>query len=302
MSELKAFPKIHALGTKYVASIFDEPVEITEKIDGSQFVFGKVDGAVKFRSKGATIFVEDANKMFRAAVDTVLNMDLPDGMAFYCEYLAKPKHNILAYDRIPQNHLMLFGAADFSRETMCSQHTKLQDWANRLGIECVALLSCGGETTKSVLEMLNRESALGGSKIEGVVVKNYKDTWIADRVYPVMAAKFVSEKFKEVHRSAWKGEHSLAGKWQTFKEGYRTEARWAKAVQHLKDSGELMFEPRDIGRLIQEVKRDISEEERDTIKNFLWHEYGEELLRRSTNGLPEWYKEQLALGNVLGAL
>ncbi len=298
MTELKAFPKIHALGTKYVDSIFKQPVEITEKIDGSQFVFGKINGELKFRSKGAQIFLDCTNKMFQLAVDAVLNMDVPDNSAFYCEYLQKPKHNVLAYERVPKANLMLFGASDPTRETLCNGHKGLQFHADRLGIECVPLLFYGVISIEDVLTMLDSDSVLGNQKIEGLVVKNYKDTWIGDRVYPVMAAKFVSEKFKEVHKKSWGSENTHVGKWQTFKEKYRTEARWMKAVQHLRDNGELVCEPKDIGRLIQEVKQNISEEEIDAIKSFLWKEFGEELLRRSTAGLPEWYKEQLALGEI----
>ncbi len=298
MIELKAFPKIHALGTKYVDTIFEQPVEITEKIDGSQFVFGKIDGELKFRSKGAQIFLDSTNKMFQLAVDAVLNMDVPDNSVFYCEYLQKPKHNVLAYNRVPKSNLMLFGASDPMRETLCTGYKGLQLHADRLGIECAPLLFYGVTDAEDVLEMLERESVLGNQKIEGLVVKNYKDTWIADRLYPVMAAKFVSEKFKEIHKKIWGSENTHVGKWQAFKEGYRTEARWMKAVQHLRDNGELACEPKDIGRLIQEVKHDISEEELDVIKDFLWKEFGEELLRRSTAGLPEWYKEQLALGEI----
>ncbi len=50
---LKAYPKIFALGTRYVETIFDEPVEATEKIDGSQFVFGRIDGEELLR--GSTV-------------------------------------------------------------------------------------------------------------------------------------------------------------------------------------------------------------------------------------------------------
>lgn len=49
---ISAFPKIFAIGTKYIDSIFDNEVEITEKVDGSQFAFGKIDGEVYCRSKG----------------------------------------------------------------------------------------------------------------------------------------------------------------------------------------------------------------------------------------------------------
>ena len=78
-----------------------------------------------------------------------------------------------------------------------------------------------------------------------------------------------------------------------FKENYRTEARWAKAAQHLKEAGKLEGTPRDIGKLIVEVKRDIEEEEMEAIKDFLFKQFGEELLRRSTVGLPEYYKNKL---------
>lgn len=295
---LKAFPKISALGTKYVSSIFDEPVEITEKIDGSQFVFGKIGGEVLFRSKGAEIFSDNPPKMFKRAVDIILAIDLPDDIAFYGEYLDKPKHNVLAYERAPKGHIALFGMSDPARETMGNSYDDLAGWADRFGLDVVSLIHSGKADVDLTLGLLDRDSALGGAKIEGLVVKNYKDCHIADRVYPVMAAKYVSEKFKEVHAKSWSGEFTHKGKWETYKDRYRTEARWLKAVQHLRDDGKLVGEPKDIGNLIKEVQRDITEEEAETIKNFLWREFGDELIRRSVAGLPEWYKEQLARGEV----
>jgi hypothetical protein len=64
-------------------------------------------------------------------------------------------------------------------------------------------------------------------------------------------------------------------------------------VQHLAEHGALENSPRDIGKLISEVKQDIAEEERDYIQKFLWKEFGEQILRRATAGAPEWYKNQL---------
>ena len=52
---ISAYPKIFAIGTDYICDIFKDVVEITEKIDGSQFVFGKVSGELHIRSKGAVI-------------------------------------------------------------------------------------------------------------------------------------------------------------------------------------------------------------------------------------------------------
>lgn len=54
---IKAFPKIFAIGTDYIKDIFSETVEVSEKIDGSQFGFGKINGDVFMRSKGAQLFV-----------------------------------------------------------------------------------------------------------------------------------------------------------------------------------------------------------------------------------------------------
>lgn len=45
-----AFPKILHLGDKAIRDIFDEEVEITEKVDGSQFGFGIVEGELIIRS------------------------------------------------------------------------------------------------------------------------------------------------------------------------------------------------------------------------------------------------------------
>jgi len=48
---ISAFPKIFTLGTDYISDIFKEEVEITEKIDGSQISFGKIEGELYMRSK-----------------------------------------------------------------------------------------------------------------------------------------------------------------------------------------------------------------------------------------------------------
>ena len=55
---IKSFPKIFELGTDYISLIADNEVEITEKIDGSQFVFGKIDGNLMTRSKNCIILKE----------------------------------------------------------------------------------------------------------------------------------------------------------------------------------------------------------------------------------------------------
>ena len=114
---ITAFPKIFTLGTSYVKDIFNEEVEISEKIDGSQFAFGRINGNVVLRSKGRQMFLESPDQMFLEACMFVNSNShlFPDGIVFYTEYLKKPKHNTLKYDRIPKNHLMLFAVMHISQ-------------------------------------------------------------------------------------------------------------------------------------------------------------------------------------------
>jgi hypothetical protein len=293
---IKAFPKIFSLGDKRVKDIFEDPVEITEKIDGSQFVFGKVNGHLFMRSKGAIIYPENPPSMFKEAVEYVLSIKdkLKDNRIFYCEYLQNPKHNVLNYNRIPHNHLMLFGVSD-ETGTEFFPYPIIKSFADYLEIETVPLLYAGEiKIPEDLYRFLDKESILGGCKVEGIVIKNYfKQVFLGGVVLPIMSAKFVSEKFKEVHRNNWKNEFTTRGKWESYKESFRTEARWLKAIQHLKEKDELEFTPRDIGKLIKEILRDIIEEEKENIKDFLWKEFGEELLRNAIKGFPEFYKRYL---------
>jgi len=64
-------------------------------------------------------------------------------------------------------------------------------------------------------------------------------------------------------------------------------------VQHLRDNGSLTESPSDIGPLIVDIKKDIIEEEEDSIKQWLWDKYHKELLEASIQGFPSWYKANL---------
>lgn len=297
-----AFPKINALGTRFVKDIFQNDVEITEKLDGSQFGFGKINGELITRSKGAIQDLNNPDTLFKEGVEYIKSIQdrLPDNMFFYGEIFKKPKHNTLCYDRIPKNHIALFGAVRLP-DNFVSRHSELEEWANRFDIEVIPLLYQGKvDSIDFIYEFMDRTSALGGAKIEGVVVKNYYQNVILtqDIVLPLMAGKFVSEEFKEVHRGRWKTEETKGGKLQTFMEGFRTPARWDKAIIHLRERGELTETPKDIGLLMKEVSEDIEAEEIDYIKDQLYVMFRKDLLKVATNGLPEYYKEKLATNST----
>lgn len=298
-----AYSKIFALGTRHTEDILQSgEIQITEKVDGSQFAFGKLDGRVRCRSKGQEIHMEAPDKMFEEGVNYVQSIAhvLVEGCVYYCEYLRKPKHNTLAYDRIPTNHLALF-AMSFN-DVFSTRHEYLTMVAEGiLDIEVVPLVYEGPAidvSPEDVLAMIDRKSFLGSQNIEGVVIKNFRERLVGGQLIPVQSAKYVSEAFKEVHRENWSAENTSGGKWQAFKDSYRTTARWNKAVEHLRDAGKLQRAPQDIGALIKEVREDITAEEKEIIKDKLWKEFSGDLIRRATAGLPEWYKEKLVLEMV----
>lgn len=298
---IKAFTKIFAIGTDYIQDIFQDEVEITEKIDGSQFNFGKIDDELYLRSKGAQMFPEQPVKMFKKGIEYIVSIQdkIPSGYVFYCEYLDNPKHNILKYNRVPKNHIILFGVSD---ETGTKFDGELKKWADFLDIEYVPIIFKGKiNSAEEIKELIKKESVLGGVEMEGIVVKNYQRPFLlGGQPIPLMAGKFVSEKFKETHREKWGSENTSKGKFKTFCESFRTEARWEKSIQHLKEKEELENSPRDIGKLLKEINLDIMAEEEENIKNWLYNEFRREILATATKGFPEWYKNRL-LEKSLGA-
>lgn len=294
-----SYPKIYALGHSAVRELLDDDVVVQEKVDGSQFSFGvfehpeaEGDCILRVRSKGAVMHPEAPEKMFTKAVEAVKAVQhlLIPGWTYRAEYLSKPKHNALAYDRVPRNHLALFDV-NTGEEVYQSPGAILTE-AERLGFEAVPLIHHGRITSiEQFREMLDRTSFLGGQKIEGVVAKNYR------RFGPdkkVLMGKFVSEAFKEVHAREW-GDANPGPKdiITQIIDAHRTPARWAKAVQHLRDVGKLEGSPRDIGLLIVETKKDIFEECKDDMLKALWQYARPHIERGVIRGLPEWYKDEL---------
>jgi len=302
MSRTAPFPKIIHIGDKQIQDLFDDTVEITEKVDGSQFGFGKVNGELFCRSKGREIDMDNPDRMFISGVEYVKTIQdrIPDDFTFYGEYLQKPKHNSLAYDKIPHNHIALFAVNDNGKDKKFLDYDAIKHWAEVLDIDAVPLLYQGKSGPEAVLEMVkNKVSYLGGQNIEGVVVKAYKP-WLFMNQIPlnVMAGKYVTEDFKEVHNKSWKAEHTNKGQLEVAISNYKSEARWNKAIQHLRDAGNLTGTPRDIGALIKEVHKDIAEEEKESIKAALWSIYNDKFMKAATEGFAQWYKEKIMIEGV----
>jgi hypothetical protein len=296
-SKIYSYPTVFAIGHSAITGIFDDPVIVEEKIDGSQLSFQVAacdDGTLELlcRSKGKQLVLDAPEKMFSRAVKTICEEIAPmhANWIYRCEYLEKPKHNVLAYDRVPNKHLIGFDICT-GLETYLPYAEKKAEF-ERIGLECVPLLYEGMvDGVDQFYDFLELTSILGGSKIEGVVVKNYK-LFTAEK--KVAIGKYVSEKFKEVAGGEWrKSNPTETDITNLLISSYRTPARWQKAIQHLKERGELEWSPRDIGSLIREIQADTKKECEEEIKDALFKHFWPKIQRGITAGAPEWFKELL---------
>ena len=289
---LHSYPKVYAIGHRAVADLFKSPVLVEEKVDGSQFSFGTENGQLQMRSKGAEIYLSNPEKMFSlgiAAADKLVPV-LHEGWTYRAEYLQKPKHNCMKYDRVPANNLVLFDI-NTGEETYLTREEKEAE-AARIGLEIVPVLYQGlVDSPETLYGLLNRDSILGGGKIEGIVVKNYNQFGIDKKV---LMGKFVTEEFKETHSKEWKADNPNVGDViDRIVATLRSEVRWGKSIARMKEAGKLENSPKDIGVLLKEIQSDIRAEELDFIQGKLLEYALPRILRASTGGFPEYYKKLL---------
>lgn len=297
-----SYGSIYALGHRAVKEIWSgDDVEITEKVDGSQISFGVVNGELSIRSKGQQLHIGGDNNMFNIAVANIEAMapSLVANWIYRGEYLMKPKHNTLAYDRVPTSNIILF---DIERGPGTEDYLRWRERyseGQRIGLEVVPVfLTAAYPTYENNLDLikmfLEQDSVLGGVKIEGVVVKNYAKFGEDKKI---LRAKYVSAEFQEKHQKEWKKSNPTQKDIiEQLIEELKTEARWNKSVQHLKEDGKLEGSPRDIGMLIKETQNDIIKEEEEYIKETLFNHFKPQLMRGSVAGFPQWYKDKIAEG------
>jgi hypothetical protein len=292
-----SYPKIYNVGHLEVARIFDYPVVVQEKVDGSQFSFmveERDDGWHHyFRSKGAEIDYGNPQALFRPAVEWVLEheSEVQHGVVYRGEAMCKPKHNTLVYGRAPEAGFILFDIERGEQDFLDWRDARAE--ALRLGVEFVPTIEypAGTFTSDHAAQWLDRESVLGKSKVEGFVIKAYGQY---DRFNKTQMAKHVSEAFKEVHQGDWKKRNpDRKDIVAQIVNDFGGPARWQKAVQHLRDSGELVNAPQDIGPLIKELATDLKAEQEEAIKATLFKFFWPTIQRGISKGFPEWYKASL---------
>jgi hypothetical protein len=262
-----------------------------EKIDGSQFSCGVINGKLCARSHHKQIDLDEPGTLFFHGIEYIKKLftenKLIDDFIYRGEYLQKPKSNTLLYSRIPKNHIILFDI-DIKNQDYVNP-SELNSLAEKLDLECVPSWIINTRPTEEILnKWLETESILGGTKIEGIVFKNYNFFNNIDK--KTVMLKYVSTAFKELHTKTWPSGNAFMPQ---LVERYKTDARYRKAVQHLKESGELSFAPQDIPLLMKEVNLDIIKECKDEIKDLLFEHFWKEISKNITRDIPAWYKAYL---------
>ncbi len=291
MNRLRGYSSPFGIGHKALQDFWEGTIYVTEKIDGSQFSFGIADGELVCRSRRVEINQLDPG-MFRLGVETVVKLAnlglLNEGWTYRGEYLNKPKHNTMAYERVPAGNIILFDVDRADQDYV--PPSALVDIAANIDLEAVSLLETyfTKPTMEDISALLETESVLGGGKVEGVVLKNYVLYGVDKKV---LMAKLVSQEFIEKHSKSWGGRNP--GKKQfiaTMIEGLATEARWMKAVQHLREEGMIEGEMQDIPEIMCEIQEDIEKEMRVEIQDALYSHFWPQIKRGLTRGMPVWYK------------
>lgn len=296
-TKLMKYPKVITLGATYTENALIGEVILQEKIDGSQLRWGwDIDGDFHVCSKNQEVHIE-APGMFKEGIEHLEKVwgvshglgSIGEYPIFFGEYLQRPKHNTLKYERIPKNHIVLFDALVNGK---WQSREELGIWAKFWGIDLIPEFAVGKMTIEDLMKFLETDSYLGNEKAEGVVIKNYNQLIEVNGQIRPLFTKYVNKKYRE--RSGQDREQK-AGRFglQAWLLSWKNENRWLKALQHLVEAQTIVNEPKDIGALIKEVIRDLDEEETENIKNYLYDAYIKDIRNIATRGIPGWYKELL---------
>jgi RNA ligase len=284
---IEPYPKIVQVGREDFTYSGSCDVDIEEKVDGSQISFGIVTGKLTVYSKGSKVKM-DAAGMFLNAVTFLKGIEerlqhLSVGTVIRGEYLQRPRHNVLVYDRVPVGHVVVFDVMAPNGTYMTYEDKKFI--ADGLGLETVPLLYRGPYKPAMFVGMLETLSFLGGQKIEGVVVKPHDRGVIGKYVAPAFKELMTGRRFKPLPPR----DAIIA----TLTAELATDARGQKAVIHLRERGKLQGSNRDIGPLMKEAGKDMQDECATYVRDRLFAWAWPQIAKAALKALPEWYQKKL---------
>ena len=296
---MKKFPKVLSISNKLLDRLFDDPVEVSEKVDGSQWRIHLTEDQYTYGSKNVGCTTEGMFDIARTESQIIYQdtdwRTIGDDITLFCEFLSKPKQNTLSYDRVPQDHLYLFGAIVDDRHLSSAG---LKTLAKVIGIDPPNIIYIGEiHNPVKLEELLDTESYLGGCRIEGVVCKNIHKTYDplllssqAFMDYPLVG-KFVNPKFTEVNMGSHK--KNKVNTIDKVAATFFTEARLQKSIQHLREEGKINDENSDLRFLVPEFYNDLWEEEKDIITKILLGDILKTVRKKASSYVVNEYKKIL---------
>lgn len=290
---LQSYPSLYHSKHRETHVLRTKHIFIQEKIDGSQFSFGKIDGTLICKSKNKELDIANPPNLFTVAIKTVIGLidQLIEGMIYRSEVISRPRHNVLTYDRTPKGNIVLFDISDI--HDVYAHSNYVAQIADQFGLEVAPILYTGAYN-QIPLNLLDKISMLGGQKIEGYVIKQIQDGntplhYGADK--KLIMEKVVSDSFKEIHKANHKLNKSSQSDYIiNLANQYRTPARYHKAIQHLREDGTLTESVQDIGSLIKEIIADVEKEHISEIKDELYNYFKRDIHKTLISGFPEFYK------------
>jgi len=300
---LHSYPKIHNIRHRLAEPLLtgDVDVIVEEKFDGSQFSFGVHPDTAELHMRSKRVELRwgggQATKIFHKAMSRAIELkeQLTPGWIYRGEAFRGRRHNHLGYETEPPGGIVLFDV-DIGYEHYMNRQDMEQE-AERLELLAAPILYQGKlANAEKIAEMLDTRSALGAEvTIEGVVVKPAAAPLFDPEGKRVMA-KMVRADFAEKQKAdaEWKHQNPTPKEAvDILARRYAAEPRWRKALQTLRDEGSLTWTPKDIGPVLDYLKKDLEEECAEEIKEQLWRIHKDTILTKATRGFPEWYKKEL---------
>lgn len=104
-------------GEEFIKKLFSLSVTVYEKMAGSGFSFMKKNGNIKFYKRDSSTPITKIDRVlmqyFEPAIEYIESLPkdsvdkIPDEVQFFFDYFPNKSPNLISYDRIPKNHLII---------------------------------------------------------------------------------------------------------------------------------------------------------------------------------------------------
>lgn len=305
--EFKAFPAIASFNPANILDWQSNPFWYLQiKYDGSQITFiRQPDDSILAYNKNKKI--SKSNKIFGKTItmfSSLVGPNLNSDYEYHGESITSIKHNLIEYERTPKYYFILFDIYDMVKRQYLTRE-EMEAEAKRLNIDFAETVYKNTDPKvlpkEKIKELMlgieegSLKSYLGG-QIEGLVLKcdsfayKFRKNETINRR---LALKSVRDSFKE--KITMKLEKSEMGtiqeKLEQIGQNYNTEARFHKAIQHLKERGEYKNNVKDMLNIVYELDNDFEKEYKEEVCEYLWAEFSDTIKANARKGFVDYYKQ-----------